>query len=164
MSRAEQLGAQQRRSLEHRRLPVVPSLLDETAIARIASRLAELVRQIVAAWDADPGPDLLIEAPNERLVRLGVHWPILLRRCSFARTLTRQASGRLVAEPPARRRLVETLLTDWWMRPPVGEVVAASACDLREAASISVRCGDAFVTGSGALCSEEREDDLRPVG
>lgn len=34
---------------------LVPWLLDETVLRPIASRLEELVRQTVAAWDADPG-------------------------------------------------------------------------------------------------------------
>jgi hypothetical protein len=49
-----QLSAQQRRSLERDGYLLVPSLLDDTVIARMASRLTELVRQTVAAWAADP--------------------------------------------------------------------------------------------------------------
>jgi len=52
------LSAQQRRSLERDGYLLVPSLLDDTVIARLASRLAELVRQAVAAWAADPAPDI----------------------------------------------------------------------------------------------------------
>jgi hypothetical protein len=52
------MSAQQRRSLERDGYLLVPSLLDETAMARMASRLAELVRQAVAAWAADPAPDI----------------------------------------------------------------------------------------------------------
>ena len=57
--RAGQLSAQQRRSLERDGYLMVLSLLDEAAIARITSRLTELVRQTVAAWAADPGPDIV---------------------------------------------------------------------------------------------------------
>ena len=56
---AVQLSAQQRRSLQRDGYLLVPSLLDDTVIARMASRLAELVRQTVAAWDADPAPDIV---------------------------------------------------------------------------------------------------------
>jgi ectoine hydroxylase-related dioxygenase (phytanoyl-CoA dioxygenase family) len=52
---AELLSAQQRESLERDGYLLVPSLLDETVLGPIASRLEELVRQTVAAWDADPG-------------------------------------------------------------------------------------------------------------
>ena len=51
---AGQLSAQQRESLECNGYLLVPCLLDETVLGRIASRLEELVRQTVAAWDADP--------------------------------------------------------------------------------------------------------------
>ena len=54
-----QLSAQQRRSLERDGYLMVLSLLDEAAIARMTSRLTELVRQTVAAWAADPGPDIV---------------------------------------------------------------------------------------------------------
>jgi hypothetical protein len=37
---------------------MVPSLLDETVTARMAGRLSELVPQTVAAWAADPAPDI----------------------------------------------------------------------------------------------------------
>jgi ectoine hydroxylase-related dioxygenase (phytanoyl-CoA dioxygenase family) len=53
-----QLSDQQRRSLQHDGYVLVPSLLDETVIAEMASRLAELVRQTVTAWDADPAQDM----------------------------------------------------------------------------------------------------------
>lgn len=53
--RAELLSAQQRESLERDGFLLVPWLLDETVLRPIASRLEELVRQTVAAWDADPG-------------------------------------------------------------------------------------------------------------
>lgn len=56
--RAGQLSAQQRRSLERDGYLLVPSLLDEAAVARMAGRLAEFVRQTVEAWDADPAPDI----------------------------------------------------------------------------------------------------------
>jgi hypothetical protein len=36
----------------------VPSLLDETATAKMAGRLSELVCQTIAAWAADPAPDI----------------------------------------------------------------------------------------------------------
>src|SRR5215472_10323250 len=49
------LSAQRRQSLERDGYLLVPSLLDETVLGRIASRLEELVRQTVAAWAADPG-------------------------------------------------------------------------------------------------------------
>jgi ectoine hydroxylase-related dioxygenase (phytanoyl-CoA dioxygenase family) len=49
-----QLSAQQRESLERDGYLLVPRLLDETVLSPIASRLEELVRQAVAAWDADP--------------------------------------------------------------------------------------------------------------
>jgi hypothetical protein len=56
---AVQLSTQQRRSLERGSYLLVPSLLDEAVIARMASRLAELARQTIAAWDADPAPDIV---------------------------------------------------------------------------------------------------------
>jgi hypothetical protein len=52
---AELLSAQQRESLERDGYLLAPSLLDETVLGPIASRLEELVRQTVAAWDAGPG-------------------------------------------------------------------------------------------------------------
>jgi ectoine hydroxylase-related dioxygenase (phytanoyl-CoA dioxygenase family) len=52
---AGRLSAQQRESLERDGYLLVSSLLDETILVRIASRLEELVRQTVAAWAADPG-------------------------------------------------------------------------------------------------------------
>jgi ectoine hydroxylase-related dioxygenase (phytanoyl-CoA dioxygenase family) len=52
---AELLSAQQRESLERDGYLLMPSLLDETDLGPIASRLEKLVRQTVAAWDADPG-------------------------------------------------------------------------------------------------------------
>jgi hypothetical protein len=51
-----QLSAQQQRSLERDGYLLVPSLLDETVTARMTSRLAELVRQTVAAWAANQSP------------------------------------------------------------------------------------------------------------
>jgi ectoine hydroxylase-related dioxygenase (phytanoyl-CoA dioxygenase family) len=57
-NRAGQLSAQQRKSLERDGYLMVPSLLDETVTARMAGRLSELVRQTVAAWAADPAPDI----------------------------------------------------------------------------------------------------------
>lgn len=45
---------------------LVPSLLDETTLGQIRSRLDELVRQTVAAWDADPDPDI----PEPGVVRV----------------------------------------------------------------------------------------------
>jgi ectoine hydroxylase-related dioxygenase (phytanoyl-CoA dioxygenase family) len=56
--RAGQLSTQQRRSLERDGYLLVPSLLDEMVIARMECRLSELVRQTIAAWDADPSPDI----------------------------------------------------------------------------------------------------------
>ena len=55
--RAGQLSAQQRESLERDGYLMVPSLLDETATARIAGRLSELVRQTIATWTGDSAPD-----------------------------------------------------------------------------------------------------------
>jgi hypothetical protein len=57
--RARQLSAQQRESMERDGYLMVPSLLNETVTARMTSRLAELVRQAVAAWAADPAPDVV---------------------------------------------------------------------------------------------------------
>lgn len=57
--RAGQLSAQQRRSLEHDGYLLVPSLLDEEITGQIASRLSELVRQTIAAWDVDPALDIV---------------------------------------------------------------------------------------------------------
>ena len=68
-----QLSAQQRRSLERDGYLLVPSLLDDTVIARMASRLAELVRQTVAAWAADPAPD--IAEPGVVHAKLGLADP-----------------------------------------------------------------------------------------
>jgi hypothetical protein len=62
------LVAQQRESLERDGYLLVPSLLDETVLGPIASRLEELVRQTVAAWDADPSP--AIAEPGVVRVRL----------------------------------------------------------------------------------------------
>ena len=56
--RAGQLSAQQREALERDGYLLVPSLLDETLTARMAGRLSELIRQTVAAWAADPAPDI----------------------------------------------------------------------------------------------------------
>ncbi len=52
---AERLSAQQRESLERDGYLMVSSLLHETVLVRIESRLKELVRQTIAAWAADPG-------------------------------------------------------------------------------------------------------------
>ena len=52
---ARHLSAQQRESLGRDGYLLVPSLLDEAVLGPIAIRLEELVRQTVAAWDADPG-------------------------------------------------------------------------------------------------------------
>ena len=52
---AERLSAEQRESLERDGYLLVSSLLDETVLVRIESRLKELVRQSIAAWAADPG-------------------------------------------------------------------------------------------------------------
>ena len=59
---AEHLGAQQRESLERDGYLLVPSLLDETVLGRITSRLEELVSRTVAAWAAEPG--LVAEQPE----------------------------------------------------------------------------------------------------
>jgi hypothetical protein len=56
---AVQLSAQQRSSLERDGYLLVPSLLDDMVIARMTSRVAELVRQTVAAWAADPAPEIV---------------------------------------------------------------------------------------------------------
>jgi Phytanoyl-CoA dioxygenase (PhyH) len=53
---AAQLSVQQRESLKGDGYLTVPSLLDETILGRLASRLEQLVCQNTAAWDADPGP------------------------------------------------------------------------------------------------------------
>jgi hypothetical protein len=71
--RAGQLSAQQRRSLERDGYLLVPSLLDEAVIARIAGRLSELVHQTVEAWDADPAPDIV--EPGVMRVKLGLANP-----------------------------------------------------------------------------------------
>jgi hypothetical protein len=52
---AGHLSAEQRQSLEGDGYLLVPSLLDETVLGPIASRLEQLVCQTVAVWDADPG-------------------------------------------------------------------------------------------------------------
>ena len=67
------LSALQRRSLERDGYLLVPSLLDDTVLARLASRLAELVRQAVAAWAADPAPD--IAEPGVVHAKLGLADP-----------------------------------------------------------------------------------------
>jgi ectoine hydroxylase-related dioxygenase (phytanoyl-CoA dioxygenase family) len=59
---AEHLTAQQRESLERDGYLLVPSLLDETVLVRITSRLEELVSRTVTAWAADPG--LAAELPE----------------------------------------------------------------------------------------------------
>jgi ectoine hydroxylase-related dioxygenase (phytanoyl-CoA dioxygenase family) len=51
------LSARQRRFLLGQGYLVVRSLLDEAAVAPVRSRLAELVRQTVAAWAGDPSLD-----------------------------------------------------------------------------------------------------------
>ena len=56
--RSAKLTAQQQRSLEGDVYPVVPSLLTEAAIGQMTSRLEQLVRQTVAAWEAHPSPDI----------------------------------------------------------------------------------------------------------
>jgi Phytanoyl-CoA dioxygenase (PhyH) len=55
--RGAKLTAQQRGSLERDGYLVVPSLPTEAVTDRMTSRLEELVRQIVAAWEAHPSPD-----------------------------------------------------------------------------------------------------------
>ena len=57
--RGAQLTAQQRESLERDGYLVVPSLLTEAVIGQMTSRLEELVRQAVAAWEAHPSPDIV---------------------------------------------------------------------------------------------------------
>jgi hypothetical protein len=71
--RGGQLTAQQRGSLERDGYQLVPSLLDEMVIGRMRSRLKELVRQTVAAWDADPSPD--IAEPGVVHAKLGLADP-----------------------------------------------------------------------------------------
>jgi hypothetical protein len=56
--RAGLLTAGQHESLQRDGYLLVPSLLDETALAPIRARLDELVCQALAAWDADPGQDV----------------------------------------------------------------------------------------------------------
>jgi Phytanoyl-CoA dioxygenase (PhyH) len=68
-----QLSAKQRRSLEHDGYLLVPPLLDEAVMARMAGRLDELVRQTVAAWAADPAPDIV--EPGVVHVKLGLADP-----------------------------------------------------------------------------------------
>jgi ectoine hydroxylase-related dioxygenase (phytanoyl-CoA dioxygenase family) len=51
---ARHLSVQQRESLERDGYLLVPALLDETVLGPIATRLEELVRQTVVAWDAEP--------------------------------------------------------------------------------------------------------------
>jgi hypothetical protein len=58
-------------SLERGGYLVVPSLLDETVLRRLRSGLEKLVRQTVAAWDADP--DLEIAEPGVVRVKLDAH-------------------------------------------------------------------------------------------
>lgn len=53
-----QLTSQQRGSLERDGYLLVPSLMDETVLARMARRLEDLIHQIIAAWEADPSPDM----------------------------------------------------------------------------------------------------------
>jgi ectoine hydroxylase-related dioxygenase (phytanoyl-CoA dioxygenase family) len=53
------LTAQQRGLLERDGYLVVPSLLTEAVIDRMTSRLEELVRQTVAAWETHPSPDVV---------------------------------------------------------------------------------------------------------
>lgn len=52
------LTAQQQGSLDRDGYLLVPALLDETVIGRIKSRLAELVRDTVAAWAAEPDAEM----------------------------------------------------------------------------------------------------------
>jgi ectoine hydroxylase-related dioxygenase (phytanoyl-CoA dioxygenase family) len=59
---AGHLSARQRESLERDGYLLVPSLLEETVLERITSRLEELVSRTVAAWVADPG--LVAEQPE----------------------------------------------------------------------------------------------------
>ena len=56
--RADLLTAEQRESLERDGYLLVPSLLDELALAPIRARLDELVHQTLVAWDANPGEDV----------------------------------------------------------------------------------------------------------
>lgn len=56
--RGVQLTSQQRASLERDGYLLVPLLLDETVIVRMAGRLEELVRQTIAGWEADPSQDI----------------------------------------------------------------------------------------------------------
>lgn len=52
------LTRQQRESLDCDGYLLVPSVLDERALAPIRARLAELVHQTLVAWDADPAEDV----------------------------------------------------------------------------------------------------------
>lgn len=56
---SRRLDERQRESLDRDGYLLVPSLLDKTVIGRMRSRLEKLVRQSVAAWDADPSPDIV---------------------------------------------------------------------------------------------------------
>jgi hypothetical protein len=70
---ARQLSAQQRESLERDGYLMLPSLLDQTVIAKMAGRLSELVRQTVAAWAA--GPSSEIAEPGVVRAKLGLADP-----------------------------------------------------------------------------------------
>jgi hypothetical protein len=74
------LSAQQRRSLEGDGYLLVPSLLDDTVIARMTSRLTEMVRQSVAAWAADPAPDII--EPGVVYAKLGLADPDFAPCCN----------------------------------------------------------------------------------
>src|SRR5215469_17596644 len=70
------LTGQQRESLDCDGYLLVPSVLDENVLAPIRTRLDELVRQALMAWDADPAQDV-----EERGV---VHAKLLLSDPDFA--------------------------------------------------------------------------------
>jgi len=56
---SRRLDERQRESLDRDGYLLVPSLLDETVTGRMRSRLEELVRKTVAAWEAGPSPDIV---------------------------------------------------------------------------------------------------------
>jgi ectoine hydroxylase-related dioxygenase (phytanoyl-CoA dioxygenase family) len=59
VTRDARLSEQQRDALERLGYLVVPSLLDEEAVGRMSTRLEELIRRAVAAWQGDPGREFV---------------------------------------------------------------------------------------------------------
>jgi hypothetical protein len=93
---AGHLSAEQRQSLEGDGYLLVPSLLDETVLGPIASRLEQLVCQTVAVWDADPGR-ATAEQVERGVVRLQLDRADLTSRRAASirccRTRPRRCSG-----------------------------------------------------------------------